>query len=87
MRAVDRLRVVTIIDSGSITKIDGDGVGMAPRRSTGGLFSVVVACVRRMKTVPLPVNSKGGTGTPIDDCAQAPQTPADQRHHFCYGHH
>ena len=66
------LRVVTIIDIGSIKKIDGNGVGMALGRSTGGLFSVAVACVRRMKTVPFPLNSKGGTGTPIDDCAQAP---------------
>ena len=77
------MRVVTIIDIGLITKIDGDGIGMVLGRSTGGPFSVLIACVRCMKTVPFPVNSIEGTGTLITYGAQ---TPADQSHHFGYGH-
>ena len=54
-----------IIDIGLITKSYRDGVGMVLGRSTGGPFSVLIACVRCMKTVPFPVNSIEGTGTLI----------------------
>ena len=56
---------------------------MAPKGSTGGLFSLPEPGVPSVSNVPFPLKSRGGTRTRPNCRAQ---NSTDQKHHFGWGH-
>jgi len=67
----------------SFTKTARNGDVMAPKGSTGGLFSLPEPGVPSVSNVPFPLKSRGGTRTRPDYRAQ---NSTDQKHHFGWGH-
>lgn len=67
----------------SFTKTARNGDVMAPKGSTGGLFSLPEPGVPSVSNVPFPLKSRGGTRTRPNCRAQ---NSTDQKHHFGWGH-